>query len=188
MSQLPDQEPLLPAHQQGAQDAKHEDKCRRCGVSCHVAVPLPSRLGDARDRAIVVPGLHCKFLAEEAPGQFACTVYADRFTQAPWCHHADVAGPLGYLADDCPYGMPDRGKRRVSEAEFREVWPHLWRILRSWGVPNFVHHEHFLEAMRQRTGRSWELVPMHPTSPGDQPFAVDTQQMRLRATTTSPDA
>ncbi len=167
------------SHQQGATDPAHEDKCRRCGVSCHVAVPLG-------DRAIVVDGLHCKFLAEDAPGVFACAVYTDRFAQAPWCHHADVAGPLGYLGHDCPYGVPGLGKQRVSDAEFRELWPHLWRILRSWGVPNFVHHEHFLAAMHARTGREWELVPMSDLS--DQPFATDTQQMRLRAVSTSPHA
>ncbi len=171
MSQLP--------HQQGATDTAHEDKCRRCGVSCHVAVPIGKRV-------IAVPGLHCRFLAEDAPGQFSCTVYADRFTQAPWCHHADVASPLGYLAHDCPYGTPGRGKERVSDDEFRVLWPHIWRILRSWGVPNFVHHERFLDAMRERTGREWELVPM--LTPDDQPFATDTQQMRLRAVSTSPDA
>ncbi len=171
----------LPAHQQGANDGVHEDRCRRCGISCHVAVPLG-------DRAIVVPGLHCRFLAETAPGQFACTVYADRFAQAPWCHHADVASPLGYLAEDCPYGLPDRGKRRVSETEFRQLWPHIWRILRSWGVPNFVDHDRFLAELQRRTGRAWELVPMDPFAAADQPFATATQQMRLRAASTSQDA
>ncbi len=178
-------EPTTPmsqrSHQQGATDAAHEDKCRRCGVACHIAVPLG-------DRAIVVPGLHCRFLAEESPGLFSCTVYGDRFAQAPWCHHADVAGPLGYLAEDCPYGAPDRGKRRVDEVEFRAMWPHIWRILRSWGVPNFVHHADFLAAVHARTGREWELVPMHGPADADQPFADDMQQMRLRALPTSPDA
>ena len=99
---------------------------------------------------------------------------------------ADVAGPLGYLGHDCPYGTPGRGKQRVSDVEFRELWPHIWRILRSWGVPNFVHHAHFLDAMLVRTGREWELVAMDGLS--DQPFATDTQQMRLRAVSTSPHA
>ena len=84
--------------------------------------------------------------------------------------------------------MPDRGKQHVTDAEFRELWPHIWRILRSWGVPNFVHHENFLQAMHARTGREWELVPMLTPGSADQPFDTDTQQMRLRAVTTSPDA
>lgn len=170
--------PQLP-HQQGATDAAHEDKCRRCGNSCHVAVPIG-------ERAIVVPGLHCRYLVEDAPGRFGCSVYAERFAKAPWCHHADVAGPLGYLGHDCPYGTPGRGKERVSDAEFRQLWPHIWRILRSWGVPNFVDHDQFLAAMHARTGREWELVPM--LQPGDQPFDAHTQQMRLRALTQTLDA
>ena len=78
--------PELP-HQQGASDAAHEDKCRRCGNSCHVAVPIG-------ERAIVVPGLHCRYLVEDAPGHFGCSVYAERFAKAPWCHHADGAGDV----------------------------------------------------------------------------------------------
>ena len=159
----------------------HEAQCRRCGVSCHVAVPLGARV-------VVVPDLHCRFLLQPSPGTFACAVYAERFRAAPWCHHADVAGPLGYLAVDCPHGRAEVGKVRVSEAEFAKLWPEIWRILRGWGVPAFIDQAAFLAMVARRTGRAWELVPWSVPADGDQPFAAETQQMRLRAATTSPQA
>ncbi len=148
----------LPDHQVGRTDGAHEDKCRRCGVSCHIAIPV-------RDRHIVVPGMHCKFLAEGTDGKFGCTVYADRFTQAPWCHHADVAAPLGYMADDCPYGTPaGMGKTRLSAVEFERTWPEILRKLRFWGVPIFTHEAALLAEVTRREGGQWRLEPW----PGDE--------------------
>jgi hypothetical protein len=144
-------------HQIGRTDDVHEDRCRRCGTSCHIAIPV-------RERHVVVPGVHCKFLSEGEDGKFGCTVYADRFTQAPWCHHADVAGPLGYLADDCPYGVPaGTGKVRLSEVEFARNWPEILRKLRFWGVPVYVHEASLLAAVSRREGGQWCLEPW----PGD---------------------
>ena len=54
------------SHQTGRTDIVHEDKCRRCGASCHIAIPV-------RDRHIVVPGVHCRFLSEGSDGKFGCT-------------------------------------------------------------------------------------------------------------------
>lgn len=146
----------------------HEDKCRRCGSSCHVAVPTDLR------GTVVVPGLHCEFLVAETGGKFACTVYQERFARAPWCHHADVAAPLGYLADDCPYGTPPgQGKIRLGEAEFAQVWPEILRKLRSWGVPSYINQQALLLEVTRRTGRTWTLDPW----PGD------AERLRLRCLT-----
>ena len=124
------------------------------------------------------------YLTEDPDGRFTCSVYVDRFAQAPWCHHADVAGPLGYLAQDCPYGTPDRGKVRVSESEFTKVWPLLWRSIRSWGVPAFVDQPRFLAMLHARTGRDFRLEPMYPLPmPGDsEPFTTLRQPTDPRFT------
>ncbi len=138
-------------------DPPHEQLCRRCGVSCHVALPV-------RERYVVVPGLHCKFLEEQENNTFGCRVYADRFEQAPWCHHAEIAGPLGYLAQDCPYGTPaGLGKVRVSEEEFAELWPELLGKIRFWGVPTYIDGARLLAEVVRRSGGSWRLEPW----PGD---------------------
>jgi len=148
----------------GRSDTRHEDKCRRCGTSCHVAVPL-------RGRVIVVPGLHCEFLAAQPDGTFACTVYTERFARAPWCHHADVAAPLGYLADDCPYGVQaGYGKTKLPEAELAKVWPHLLKKLVDWGVPTFIARAALLAECERREGVAFVLEPW----PGD------PERLRLR--------
>nr|MBP6609058.1 hypothetical protein [Deltaproteobacteria bacterium] len=57
--------------------AEHEALCRRCGMSCHFAVPV-------NGLAVVIDALRCKFLArssgsDSSAGQYHCTIYADRF-------------------------------------------------------------------------------------------------------------
>lgn len=142
--------------QAGRADDDHEAKCRRCGVSCHVAVPV-------RGRNIVVPGLRCRFLEPDGTG-FVCTVYADRFARAPWCHHAEVAAPLGFLADDCPYGTPEGyGKIRLPDDAFDTLWPDILRKLRNWGVPSYIHTDALLAEVSRREGGAWRLEPW----PGD---------------------
>lgn len=155
---------LLADHQVGRTGGEHEAKCRRCGTSCHVAVPTD------KHGVVAVPGLRCMFL--ESDGElFACTVYADRFTRAPWCHHADVAAPLGYLATDCPYGSPPgEGKVRLSDTDFAAVWPEVLRKIRSWGVPAYVHQAALLAEVARRSGGEWVLEPW----PGD------PERLRLR--------
>lgn len=133
-------------------DADHEAKCRRCGVSCHMAVPSDTH------GLVAVPGLRCQFLEQDQAGLFGCTVYAERFERAPWCHHADEAAPLGYLATDCPYGTPPGlGKVRLTEQEFAVVWPEMLRKIRAWGVPIYVHREALIAEVAQRTGKPWTL-------------------------------
>ncbi len=156
----------------GRADPKHEGQCRRCGVSCHLAVPLD-------DRPIMVPGLHCQFLLEEPDGRFSCTVYNDRFDKAPWCHHADLAAPLGFLADDCPYALKQGisgGKVRLSEDEMADVWPQLLERIRSWGVPVLIDRAALLREVSRREGSAWTLgvwpgdperLRLHPTNPED---------------------
>ena len=154
--------------QVGRADTDHEARCRRCGVSCHVAVPTD------RSGAVAVPGLHCMYLRAEGDGKFGCSVYLDRFARAPWCHHADVAAPLGYLAHDCPYGTPPGlGKIALPEAEFAAVWPEILRKLRSWGVPAYIDRAALLAEVARRTGRRWLLEPW----PGDD------ERLRLRSVT-----
>jgi hypothetical protein len=134
-------------------------------VSCHVAVPVEG-VG-----AVAVPGLRCQFLEPDGD-RFACTVYAERFVRAPWCHHADVAAPLGYLATDCPYGSPPGdGKVKLDAAAFDAVWPEVLRKIRSWGVPDYIHRAALLQEVSHRTGRKWLLEPW----PGD------PERLRLRA-------
>jgi len=55
-----------------------EDKCRRCGVSCHATVELDEEF-------IVIEGLHCKYLTKEDTGAWACSTYDTRLTDVPWC-------------------------------------------------------------------------------------------------------
>ncbi|MSP90421.1 MAG: hypothetical protein EXR79_01225 [Myxococcales bacterium] len=131
--------------------AAWEATCRRCGASCHVAVPI-------QGRTVVVPGLHCQFLAADGPGRFRCTVYADRFARAPWCHAARDVVSQGFLADDCPYGTPaGMGKVRLTDAEFDAVWPAVLRKLRSWGVPTYIGRAALLAEVARRQGEPWAL-------------------------------
>ncbi len=145
--------------QTGRSDREHEDKCTRCGTSCHLAVPIG-------ERAVVVPGLHCKFLSAQTDGRFSCTVYGERFERAPWCHHADTAAPAGFLSLDCAYarerGMT-KGKERLAEDELALLWPELLQRVRSWGVPNHVGRAALLLEVAAREGGAYELVPW----PGD---------------------
>lgn len=163
-----DQAPHGPG-QAGRQDPEHEAQCRRCGISCHVAVP--HGMG-RRERLIVVPGLHCRYLAQTADGQWGCTVYEDRFARAPWCHHADVAAPLGYLAHDCPYGSPPgKGKVRLAKVALDAIWPELLWTMTAHGLPDCIAHEPLLAEVQRRQGVAYTL----------QPWPGDPERLRLTA-------
>lgn len=113
-----------------------------------------------RQRLIAVPGLHCRYLRPDGHGGFACSVYAQRFDVAPWCHHADDAAPLGYLAHDCPYGSPPgQGKVRLSERELQAAWPELLWVMQEGGVPSFVDRVALLAEVSRREGVPYVLVP-----------------------------
>jgi len=139
----------------GRSDDEHESMCRRCGVSCHLAIPV-------NGVPVVVPGLHCGFLDEVVPGRWACRVYAERFERAPWCHHADLALREGLLAHDCPYaaGTPGvRGKVRLPESTIALLWPILAAEIRRAGVPYFVSQPALLAEFQRREGRTFRLEP-----------------------------
>lgn len=106
--------------------------------------------------SVVFPGLHCVFLAADQD-KFRCTVYAERFERAPWCHTAEAAQPLGYLARDCPYGAHPEGKVAADEALLAKAMPTLLRNLRAWGVPAYIDRLAFLRSLEARTGRKWKL-------------------------------
>ena len=97
-----------------------EDKCQRCGVSCHAGVYLPD------GRQVVVEHLHCRYWSPEG-----CAVYARRFELAPWCLHSSAAGPRLALRVGCPYWPHNGGKVRLSPEEYDRVFPLVAAAIRS---------------------------------------------------------
>ena len=111
--------------------AEHEALCRRCGMSCHFAVPV-------NGLAVVIDALRCKFLGRAEDGRYHCTVYEDRFERAPWCHSAQSALSEGFLAQDCPYARGTagyRGKVRLSASLQKMVLPAIRAELLRVGAP-----------------------------------------------------
>ncbi len=111
-----------------------EETCRRCGISCHPAV----RVGQLR---VVVPGVHCQFLAQGSDGRSHCTVYEKRFEVAPWCLSAEEAGRDHLLSRDCPYheGRNDsEGKTRLHPRLLEKKIPEIARQILAEGVPRWV--------------------------------------------------
>ncbi len=146
----------FPIRSPGSQrsDPQHEELCRRCGISCHLALRVNGTL-------VEVPGLRCKFLAPRGDRKWQCTVYKERFDKAPWCHHADEAVPLGFLARDCPYALnagATVGKVRLREPLLSKVWPALLAAVIEEGVPRYVDQEAFLAEVERREGSPYELL------------------------------
>lgn len=113
--------------------AEHEALCRRCGMSCHFAIPV-------NGLAVVIDELRCKFLVrdDDAAGRYRCSVYERRFELAPWCHTAQDALAGGFLAQDCPYarGVPGyRGKVRLSPGLLQKVLPAIRAEVARAGAP-----------------------------------------------------
>lgn len=111
--------------------AEHEALCRRCGVSCHFAIPV-------NGLAVVLDELRCKFLARDEGGRYRCSVYERRFELAPWCHTAQGALAGGFLAQDCPYarGVPGyRGKVRLAPGLLQKVLPAIRAEVARAGAP-----------------------------------------------------
>jgi uncharacterized cysteine cluster protein YcgN (CxxCxxCC family) len=129
-------------------DPDHEALCRRCGVSCHAALPV-------NGLPVVVPGVHCRYLVPEPGGTFACSVYERRLEVAPWCHTADEALAAGLLAQDCPYvrGVAGyRGKARLHPRLLRTVLPAVRRELLERGAPDWVGPEGCVALLEQGGG------------------------------------
>lgn len=136
-------------------DPTHEALCRRCGVSCHLALPV-------NDIPVVIPGLRCKYLSAQG-AQWGCSVYPQRFELAPWCHHADQAGPQGFLAHDCPYTAGEAtapGKVNVSPETMERLWPAIFREICRVGVPEWIDQAAFLSAVHARESGQWVLTPL----------------------------
>lgn len=143
--------PLLAATQE-----EHEDLCRRCGMSCHFAVPV-------NGLAVVIDALRCRFLAEstdatgEKTGRYHCTVYDQRYAVAPWCHSAHQALQGGYLAQDCPYARGTagyRGKVRLSARLLGQVQPAIVAEILRVGVPIGADPERVLRFLAAATSAS----------------------------------
>lgn len=137
-------------------DPQHEAQCRRCGISCHLALPVGSQM-------VEIPSLHCQFLAPQPDRKWTCTVYNERFEKAPWCHHATDAAPAGLLARDCPYAIAagvKRGKIRLREPLLSRYWPQLFAGVQQEGVPRYVNQAAFLAEVARREGRAWELIDL----------------------------
>ena len=143
--------PLLAATQK-----EHEDLCRRCGMSCHFAVPV-------NGLAVVIDALRCRFLAEstdatgEKTGRYHCTVYDQRYAVAPWCHSAHGALQGGYLAQDCPYARGTagyRGKVRLSPRLLGQVQPAIVAEILRVGVPIGADPERVLTFLAAATQAS----------------------------------
>ena len=148
------------AGQPGRSDPAHENKCTRCGISCHLAVPI-------NNVPMVVPGLHCKFL-KAVGDKFECSVYDKRFEMAPWCHHADVAVKRGYLSRDCAYTReknPGVGKVKLSEEDLIHYWPILLDQIQKWGVPEEADAKAIVAEVSRREGRAYALEEW-PERPG----------------------
>ena len=132
-------------------DEVHEAKCRRCGVSCHFAVPI-------NGLPVVVDGIHCRFLEDTGQGTFRCGVYEERFEHAPWCHTVDSSLKNGLLAQDCLYasGVSGyRGKTRLSKRLEQRVLPHVRAELMAHGVPVGVSTEGVQRFMSRTGGGEW---------------------------------
>lgn len=130
-------------------DEEHEALCRRCGMSCHFAVPV-------NGLAVVVDELHCRFLAREAGGTYRCTVYERRFEVAPWCQTVDSALAGGFLAQDCPYarGVPGyRGKVRLRLPLLSQVLPAIRAEVARVGAPIGCDPEDAVRLLMQDGGR-----------------------------------
>jgi uncharacterized cysteine cluster protein YcgN (CxxCxxCC family) len=143
--------PLLAATQE-----EHEDLCRRCGMSCHFAVPV-------NGLAVVIDALRCRFLADstdatgEKNGRYHCTVYDQRYAVAPWCHSAHGALQGGYLAQDCPYARGTagyRGKVRLSPRLLGQVQPAIVAEILRVGVPIGADPERVLTFLAAATKAS----------------------------------
>lgn len=135
---------------------EHEALCQRCGIACHAAVGLLD------GRQVVVEHLACPFLEQEVDGGlWSCTVYTERFQQAPWCHHARVAAPLGLLREGCLYVSDSngKGKQRVSSEEYDRLWPEIAEALLAVPQVNlhFTWPKFFAEARKREPEYKWHL-------------------------------
>ncbi len=125
----------------------HESLCRRCGMSCHFAVPV-------NGLPVVVDDLHCKYLGKDDQGLFGCTIYDERLLRAPWCATVEESLEDGLLAQDCLYtkfAPGYKGKTRLHRRLMEKALPHIRAHILAEGVPYGVSEEG-LRAFLERTG------------------------------------
>ena len=133
---------------------EHEAKCRRCGQSCHFAIPV-------NGLAVVVDDLHCKFLQAEEQGRFRCSVYDTRFEKAPWCATVDEALEQGLLAQDCPYTSETRGyrgKTRLHARLMTKVEPGIRQSLLRDGGPLGLDVDGALRFLERTGGGEFDII------------------------------
>lgn len=157
----------------GFTEEEHENLCRRCGSSCHWAIPV-------NGLPVIVDELHCTFLAKDPDGRYRCTVYANRFEVAPWCRTAEQALDAGLVAQDCPYAQNRpgyKGKVRLHPRLQKTVEPAIRAEILRYGVPEGACRDSALRFLH-RTGTDmftlsydpekerWMPVPIsHPDTP-----------------------
>ena len=144
----------------GGFSANHESLCRRCGLSCHFAIPV-------NGLPVVVPGLACRFLVRDADGRHRCAVYERRFDVAPWCRTVEQSIEGRLLAQDCPYvaGRPGyRGKVVLHQRLFSQVAPALRRHIVELGVPPAVDPAGVLPVLEE-DGSRWRVCRDEPDGP-----------------------
>jgi uncharacterized cysteine cluster protein YcgN (CxxCxxCC family) len=104
-----------------------EKYCVRCGECCHASVIIQTQNGPAR---ITIPELPCKFLEDNN-----CTVYEDRFKQAPWCQDLYSAAIKGLLSTKvCPYVNTlenYHGAQRLSSEQYEKYKPVILKVVLS---------------------------------------------------------
>ena len=135
----------------------HEALCRRCGQSCHFAVPV-------NGLPVVVDDLHCRFLERESGGKFKCSVYQNRFKMAPWCQTVDHALREGFLAQDCPYTLKTpgyRGKTRLHPRLLAKVEPEIRNHILANGLPAGASLDGLARFLERTGGGEFEFELSH---------------------------
>ncbi len=133
--------------------AAHEALCRRCGQSCHFAIPI-------NGLPVVIDDLHCRFLVRKGD-RFHCTVYEERFERAPWCATVNEALADGLLAQDCPYAAHTRGyrgKTRLHSRMMALALPAIRHHVITEGVPAGVSHDGIRRFLERTGGGNFRIV------------------------------
>ena len=118
---------------------------------------MPVEVGDNK---YVVEEIHCRFLARESDGRYACTVYENRFEMAPWCHTAEEALASGHLATDCPYTSHDpnyKGRVWAPPAVRDKLMPIIRKKLIADGLPLCCSPDSALKVLTS-SGDDWSYT------------------------------